>query len=120
MLYEKFSCLVQALENLGYHLLFCLAGKAAGELLQHPGIKVIWAAAVHPSYQFTVKFRDMYTLTEVIEVIKAGGKAPTPERVMELLAIGRDAARAAGQCAGKIGGKITGKMWGECAGLGGE
>jgi hypothetical protein len=115
-MYERLSCLVQSLENLGYELLFCLAGKAAGELLKHTGIKVIWAAAVHPSYQFTVEFRDMDTLVEVIDLIEAGGEAPTPERVMERLAIGRAAARAAEQCAGKIGGKIVG----ECAGLGGE
>lgn len=112
VMYERISCLAQSLEALGYNLLFCLAGKAAGELLMHPGIKVIWVAAVHPSFQFTVGFRDMYTLVEVVDLIEAGGEAPTPERVLERLEIGRAAARLAGQCAGRI--------VGECAGLGGE
>jgi hypothetical protein len=104
-MYERFSCLVQSLTNLGYKPLFCLAGKAAGELLLHTGIKVIWASAVHPSYQFT----DMDILLEVIDLIEAGGEAPTTQRVMERLEVGRAAARAAGQCAGKIGGKIVGE-----------
>jgi hypothetical protein len=116
VLYERFSCIAASLKQLGYDPLFCLAGKAACELLEHIGIQVIWAAAIHPAFQFTVKFRDMETLMEVIDLIETSGEVPTPERVMERLEIGRAAAKAAGQCAGEIGGKIVG----ECADLGGE
>lgn len=105
--FARIGCIIGAVKQLGYRPLSCLEGKAATQLLGHPGLEVIHAAAVHPAYQFTRQFADMKTLAATIHQHESTGELPTAEWVAQVLQLSHHAAVEAGRCAGKIVGECS-------------